>query len=171
MKKLFFLLVPAFLLGLTSCEEGLTYDFEQSITTSIIADIIDNGLKTNAYPFDESETIDLTEIEGLEEYLDRLEDLEIKSAKAMLSGIPDGEEITSLTILVEQAGLSVTLNNLANNGDTLALDIPQAALDSASSLLLTQQAVEVRVMGESSYAPMELTVDVEFLTEVSASIF
>ncbi len=149
-----------------SCEEDLSLDvdvkttFKKTITTDIQSDL-KNGLLSDI-PFYNIDTLDITDNEKLKENIDRFKDLEINKINCKLTGIPENESITELNILIPEAYISVTLNNVSENNNTVELDITPELLNTLATFLYANYKVTIQVSGFSTYAPMQLGVELSF---------
>ncbi len=170
MKTKLFLLLGT-LVMLWSCDEDLlSYDFDTTFNETIVINIEDNNLKTNAFPFESTDTINIEDNEDLEEYLDLLSDITMNEINYKLNGIPEGQEITELNIVIEQTELNVQLNKLTKNNISEVLETNIQALNSVANQLLSSKILIIKTSGISSYAPMHLSVDLEFESTITTSI-
>lgn len=161
--------------ALMSCESINTIDIDTNLKKTIIADVEKpaEGIlikSTASYGFSESNTLDLKDNEDLYDYISRIEELKITSATCKLYGIPTGEEIYGLTVTAEQAGITVTLSGLTENNNEIELGLNNELLDAFGQYLLDNESIEIKIEGSSSYAPMQLSVGLNFKTIVKAKI-
>jgi hypothetical protein len=157
---------------LTSCDE--TVEFDTNLETTILADVEAPTAKSSlkgavTYPFSALEDLDLTENSKVNDYIDRLNEVNVKSITCTFSGIPEGEIITVITISVEAAGLAVTLEDIAND-NSVTLDISPELLNTVSELITDNHKITIGVSGFSTYAPMTLTTVVSASASVSAKV-
>lgn len=169
--KIKLVLVAVAILGMIACDDLATVNIDTTVSKDVTVDVEAPSVKNeglNAYSFYKADTIDISENEDLEEYLDNIKELDIYSATCSLNGIPQGEEISELTISAVDAGLSVTLNNITENNRSINLDVSGSVLKALGEQLLTYEKMLISVSGFSSYAPMTLTVSLDFETTVKA---
>jgi hypothetical protein len=159
---------------LTSCDE--TIEFDTNLETTILADVDDNtsGTKSSlkesvSYPFSAEAELDITDNSEVNDYIDRLNEIKVKSITCTFSGIPEGESIITVTISVEGAGLAITLEDIAD-GDSVTLDISPELLNTVSELITDNHEIIISVSGASTYAPMTLSTLVSASASVSAMI-
>lgn len=168
MKKLFILLTSISLIySLTSCEDGLTFDFSADFPLNINIDIQES--KGDSYPFSESKTLNIEDDEEVMEYIDNIKDIDIVEIECTLTGIPRGETISELNIFIEQIGLTIPLVDLTENS-TFILPVSPEMLDAFSSYLYNNHQTTVNVTGISSYAPMTLGVKLLIKSNITASL-
>lgn len=168
MKNLIPVLVALVLFA--SCEEGLLdVKVSTNLTQKMNIDIEDQTLKSTAHPFAHTDTLNLKDNSDINSYLDRIKALDIESASCSISGIPEGEEIPELTISFPQTGISITLLNL-NENSKLDLDITASQFALIEGFLSSQEMLVINVDGTSSYAPMQLNVELTFKTSVTTAV-
>ena len=115
----------------------------------------------------ESDTIDLTDNADLEEYKEKIKEVDVHTVSCTFSGIPTGDTIKSFTISVENTELSETLNNIAVNGTKEELSIATAILTAVGEELMDQEKIVINVSGTTS-VPLTFTVEIAFDSEVKA---
>jgi hypothetical protein len=158
-----------------SCESVNTIDIDTNLKKTIIADVekpLEGALlkSTASYGFSESDTLDLKDNEDLYDYISRINELDITSATCKLSGIPAGEEVSELSVIAEKAGVKVTLSGLTENNNEIELGLSKESLNAFGQYLLDNESIEIKIEGSSSYAPMKLSVGLDFKTIVKAKI-
>lgn len=176
MKKLSLISLAAIgLMALYGCDAN-TIDIDTTLKTTVESNITapasmspDLKVAAMAYPFTSSQKLSLKDNEDVKKYLDRLEDINIKSVTCMFSGIPASQTITELKIAVTAADMVVNVTTVVNNS-SITLEIPKAQLDKVSQILLDQQEITITVSGKSTYAPMTLSTALSFATTIQAKV-
>lgn len=158
---------------LSGCE-SITTDFDTNLKTTILADIKVPSEKSSlkdvtTYPFSATKVLDIKENSRINEYIDRLKEINVKSVTCTFSGIPEGEAITELNISVQSVALDVTLEDLVN-GVSVTLDISPNILNSLSLELTDNQQITIMISGESTFAPMVLNTLMDMPVTVTATV-
>jgi hypothetical protein len=164
------LLTGAFILN--SCED-MDVNVETSFKKQITVDVEETGKQVNSdsyFPFSETDILDISDNEAVEENIDSFKDLEVRSVTCKLTGIPDGESISELTITIPEALISVTLTNINENNNAITLDISNDLLNALENFLFENHSITIQVNGGSTYAPMQLGVELEFAATIITSI-
>jgi len=156
-----------------SCEEGLNVNvnttFKKNITTDIKADLKSGNTLSNI-PFYNVDTLDITDNEKVKENIDRFKELKISKINCKLTGIPENESITELNIVIPEALITVTLNNISENNNTILLDVTPELLNALATFLYANNRVAIQVNGFSTYAPMQLGVELSFESTIVTEI-
>lgn len=175
MKKITaFTVVLAGLLIVNSCD-SLTTSFDTNLSTTILVDVEQpqegkSGLKdAHTYPFSATKTLSIKDNSQINDYIDRLREINVNIVTATFTGIPSGETITELAITIESVDLNVTLEDLVN-GVSVTLDISPQLLDDLSEELLDAQQITIGVSGYSTFAPMILSTLMDFEVTVTANV-
>ena len=178
MKSKLFLIAIA-VIGLISCEDLTTIDVETTLSKTLTAEIEEEDLtgvlnikstKVGGFPFYETDVINLSENEDLKDKLDDINQMDVLGITCKLNGIPEGEAIQELTVFSTTVGLSIILTNLTENNSEIKLDVSVAVLKALGEQLLQYEELEVGISGTSSYAPMTLSVKLNFETKVKANV-
>jgi hypothetical protein len=149
------------------CEEELTFSFNADFPIDFnIA--IQESKTTGSFPFNDNGTINILENEEVLKYIERIKELEILQIVCTLNGIPTGERIITLSFAVQNTIFTVSLENLSEN-NTFVLPIDSNKLSALSTYLLDNQQILVNINGVSSYAPMELGVNLKFVSKIIAT--
>jgi hypothetical protein len=168
MKKLFILLaVISLIFTHSSCEDALTFDFSADFPLNMNIDIQES--KSNSYPFSESKTLNIEDEEEVMEYIENIKEIDIVEIECTLTGIPTGETISELNIIIEQIGLTIPLVDLTENS-TFILPVSPELLDAFSLYLYNNHQTTVNVTGISSYAPMTLGVKLLIKSNITATL-
>ncbi len=170
MKTKLFLLFGVIAMFWSCDEDVLTYKFDTTLKQTTIIDIEDNSLKSNAFPFESIDTLNLEDNEDLKKYIDLLNEIVINEISYSLNGIPKGETITKLNIAIEQTDFNVQLLKLSENNTEAVLKISADKLKTVSTSLLTNKKLIIKTIGESTYAPMQLSVELDFDSSITTSL-
>lgn len=169
MKKLLLGLIAIVLL--MSCEDDLlTYNVEAHLTKDITADIESSDLKNSVYSFEVTDTLNLEDVDALQDYLNRIREINIKESKCVFTGLPSGETITDFTIVAEAVGMDISFLDVFENNAIANLDLAQDIIDAIGSQLLDQNMLVVTISGKSSFAPMQLGVKLDFFADVTTAL-
>lgn len=159
--------ILSFVIVLSSCEDGLTLKFDTNFRLEMTIDVED--VKSDTYLFANTEVLNVEDEEEIEEYLNRIKEIEVTEVECRLRRIPSGAEIKTLNISVEEVGINITLENITEDY-TLILPITPELLDALSQYVYNNMTITVKVSGESSYAPMDFDVNFLFKSKVTASV-
>ncbi len=166
------LLLALIILG--SCDR-ITTNFDTNLTTTILADVqlpadVKSTLKDlTTYPFSASEKLDVRDNSKVNDYIDRLKEINVQSITATFTGIPTGETINELNISIQSVALDLTLDNL-ENGLSVTLDVSPNLLNAISNELTDKHEITINISGESTYAPMTLSTLMDFQVSVTAKV-
>lgn len=167
MKKLNVLTLTLFLISMAfvSCEEGLNVNIDATFQKKITANIVDSKKSEQAtplVPFFVMDSLDISEEPDVQDNIERLKDLEVKKVTCTLTGIPENQSISELNITIPETGLAVTLNSINENNNTVTLDITPELLNALAQFLYSNYQITIIVSGFSTYAPMQLGVELSF---------
>ena len=109
-QTILFFVIAAF--AMMSCEDMNTIDIDTNLNKTIVAEITKpaegNLLKaSNSYDFSATDTLNLKDNEDLYDYINRINELNVTSANLKLNGIPTGEFINELSIIIAEAGIDI----------------------------------------------------------------
>lgn len=153
----------------------ITTDFDTNLRITILADVEKppekkSGLKDAAtYPFSATEVLDIKDNSKINDYIDRLKEIEVQSIKCTFSGIPAGETITEFNISFSPVGINITLENITS-GASVTLDVSPQLLDNISKQLTDNQPITINISGQSTYAPMVLSTLIDIPVAVTARV-
>lgn len=170
-KLLFALTIVSFGLFNTACEE-ITFDFDtkfQNTTQISIEDSKKSTSNLSTYLFSESDSINLENNEEVMKHINDIQKLNINQTNCILSGIPEGQEISSLTFQVSEIDLSITMDKISANDSIIPLIIPSDKLTEIEKLLLNKHLVNYNFSGNSTYAPMILSIKIGFESTISVA--
>lgn len=177
--KIKLLVCAVAILGMVACEDLGTVDIDTTFSKTIVADVYEASPTASAflksasdsgYSFYESDTIDLTENNDIQEYIENINELDIYQVTCKLNGIPEGDTISYLTIASTNVGFSASLYDLTENDSIYDIAISAGFLKSLGEELLTNEKLEVNISGISTYAPMTLSISLYLKTIVKANV-
>ena len=166
------LLVVLIILG--GCD-SITTDFDTNLRTTILADVqlpaeVKSTLKdVTTYSFNASQKLDIKDNSKINDYIDRLKEINVQSITCTFTGIPSGETITELNISIQSVALDLALENL-ENGISVTLDVSNHLLNAISNELTDKHEITISVSGESTHAPMTLSTLMDFQVSVTARV-
>jgi hypothetical protein len=161
-------LIIGLLLTLNACEDLLTFKFDTNFRVNMNIDVDDDG-KSDTFPFTNTELLNIEDDEEVAEQIEMIKGLEITEIECTITGIPSGESIPELNVVVEEIDLTVTLTNVTEDY-TLVLPISDELLNVLSTYLFENHQTTITVSGESTYAPMVLGVNLLFNSTVEAAL-
>jgi hypothetical protein len=162
------------LLIFNSCE-STTVDFDTNLKTTIVAEVdapqtVAIELKATAgYPFSASQKLHIQDNSKVNDYIDRLKEMNVKSITATFTGIEEGETLTELNISIESVALDVTLQNVTE-GQSITLDVSATVLNAISDLLIEEKEITISISGYSTFAPMTFNTLMDFAVTISAKV-
>ncbi len=169
MKKnvLFLMMMAATFMLFQSCDDLLDVNFDAEFSTNMNIDVAET--KADGYAFSESRTLNITDDDEVEKYIDRIKDLEITEIECALTGIPIGESLPELSVKVVELNMQIDLTDITENS-TFILPVTDALLKSLGNYLKENHQSTITVFGTSTYAPMVLGVKLTYKTKVTASL-
>lgn len=175
MKKFNLLSIFVFLVTLSfiSCEEEMGIDVNTTFNKNIKIDITESKKSTDtlsAIPFYSADTLDISDNDEIQKNLDKIKELEISKVTCTLTGIPENESITELNLLIPEAALNITLKNLTQNNTSITLDVSTELLDGLAAFLFANYKITIQTSGFSTYAPMQLGVDLSFESTIKTGL-
>jgi hypothetical protein len=172
MKQIITLLAgAAILLAINGCD-SVTTDFDTNLNKTILAEVaeVKSGTKDAVtYPFNATDVLDIRDNSKINDYFDRLKEINVNSIACTFTGIPSGETVTELTISIPSAGLGITLTDL-DNATQVTLDVSPQILDAISKRLIETHEITIGISGRSTYAPMTLSTLMSFAVTVKARV-
>lgn len=166
-KTVLFLMISAVFLLFQSCDDLLDVNFDAEFSTNMNIDVAET--KADGYAFSESRTLNITDDDEVEKYIDRIKDLEITEIECSLTGIPAGESLPELSVKVDELNMQVDMTNITENS-IFVLPVNDALLNSLGNYLQDNHQTTITVFGTSTYAPMVLGVKLTFKSKVTASL-
>ncbi len=170
-QMLFFLVGAAVLLAINGCD-AITTDFDTNLNKTILAEVaeVKSGTKDAVtYPFNTTDVLDIRDNSKINDYFDRLKEINVNSITCTFTGIPSGETVAELTISIPSAGLEVKLTDI-DNATQVTLDVTPQILDAVSKRLIETHEITIGISGRSTYAPMTLSTLMNFAVTVKARV-
>ncbi|QIA07315.1 hypothetical protein [Draconibacterium halophilum] len=175
MKNTFLLLliIPALLFSCDKVDEIKTIEFDTTLSVAIPVTVVEPTAQLSKsaeaeFSFSQSQTIRLSDIDEISNYLDKLKAIEINGMEIAFSNLGEGEEINSIDISVTGAGTLVTLTNISANNTVQNPDVDNAVLMQAATILNATKEVELTVSGTTNTAPMNFIVNMDFDCHIEA---
>ena len=162
------LTIVGLLFTFSSCEDALTFKFDSNFKVNMDVDIKNNA-KSNTYPFTHTSILNIEDDKDVADQIEEIKDLQVTQIECTITGIPTGESIPELNVMVENINLTVTLTNVTEN-HTLTLTVSDELLDALGNYLFENHQTNITVSGESTYAPMVLGLDLTFHSKIEASL-
>lgn len=151
-----------------ACEDGLAFKFDANFMVKMDIDVKDTG-KSSTYPFTYTSLLNIEDDKDVADKIEQIKSLEITEVECTITGIPSGESVLELNIMVEDINLTVTLTNITEN-NTLVLPVSDKLLDALGKFLYDNHQTSITVSGASTYAPMVLGVNLLFNSKIEASL-
>jgi hypothetical protein len=174
MRRISILLVfaPA-LFFIKGCDK-ITTDFDTNLNKTIRADVVAPQAKSGTmdvvtYPFNVTDVLEIKDNSKINDYIDRLKEINVKSVTVTFTGIPAGQTITELGISMPSVGLAINLFDIENNSQ-VTLDVNPEYLNAISKRLLDTHEITIEISGRSTYAPMTLSTLMSFAVTVKAKV-
>ena len=147
-------------------------EFEMTIPVVVTETAIatKSGSSVTSYSYNKSHTFSLSENDDLDDYLDRIKEIDLQNLSVEIFGLQAGQEIESLTISASGVGTVVTLNNLTPSSGKLSPTVSQDKLNEVAATLKDNNEVTVTVNGSSNYAPMSFNVNLAMDAIVEAGL-
>lgn len=160
--------IAGLLFTFNACEDALTFKIDTEFKVKMDVDVKDTG-KSVTYPFTSSGLLNIEDDKDVAEQIEQIKGLEITQVECTITGIPLGQSIPVLNVMVEDINLTVTLTNITEN-NTLTLSVSDELLDALGVFLYENHQTNITVSGESTYAPMVLGVSLTFHSNIEASL-
>ena len=147
---------------------------ELTITTNLTADIpvvvavgksADLFSEANAVNFSGSSTLSLAGNPDLEDYLEKIREVDLKSVVITVNGLSAGQIINSITVSVSGSGELGTQTNISSASNSFTPAVNASVYSKAEADLLADQEITVTATGSAS-GPMIFTVHLNFTSDV-----
>ena len=172
------LLIAAAVLGLIACEGLTTINIDTVLSKSLSVEVLNNtelirgDVKSTSelsFPFYETDTINLKENDDLNEYLDKINEMEVYKVTCKISGLTQGQTVQELTVFCPTIGVELPLFDITEFNTEIDLEASGEMLKSVGEYLLQYEELIVGVKGFVSNAPLDFKVELNFETKVKAS--
>uniref|UniRef100_UPI0032175DAA hypothetical protein n=1 Tax=uncultured Draconibacterium sp. TaxID=1573823 RepID=UPI0032175DAA len=156
-------------------EDANTIDFDTSISIDIPVAVLNPAALTTKsatadYSFSASQTMKLSEIGEIGDYLNKLKSIDIENPEVTFSNLAEGEEIKTIEISVTGVGVLATFSNITNANATHTPSIDNALLTQVATILYATKEVTVTVAGTTNTAPMDFTINMDFDVHIEAEV-
>ena len=147
---------------------------ELTITTNLTADIpvivapgksADLISEANAVNFSGSSTLSLAGNPDLEDYLEKIREVDLKSVVITVNGLSAGQTISTITVSVAGSGELGTQTNISSASNSFTPAVNASVYSQAEADLLADQEITVTATGTASGA-MSFTVHLNFTSDI-----
>jgi hypothetical protein len=172
-RTIFFLALAPVLIIINGCDK-FTTDFDTNLNKTIQADVVATQAKSGilevvTFPFNATDVLEIKDNSKINDYIDRLKEINVNSITATFTGIPAGQTISELSISMPSVGVVINLTGIENNSQ-VTLDVNQEYLNAISGRLLDTHEITIEISGRSTYAPMTLSTLMSFAVTVKAKV-
>lgn len=173
MKKIYLIIIPMTIL-LTGCEwiGGLfSKDIGTDLTVTIPVDATaeKSALEATAVSFSASETLSLEDNRDLEDYLDNIKNIDLKSLVVTVNGLGPAQVLNTISIEAEGVGVMATYSNITAEANSFTPDVDKKKLTAAADKLLTDKKLTFTVNGTIS-GPLAFFVRLTFDAVIKAGL-
>lgn len=149
---------------------------EITITTDLTADIpvvvgieksADLISEATAVNFSGTATLSLADNSDLEDYLEKIREVDLKSVVITVNGLSAGQTINSITVAVTGSGELGTQTNITSTSNSFTPVVNATVFSKAEAALLANNEITVTATGTAS-GPMAFTVHLNFDTAIVA---
>ncbi|WP_372752630.1 hypothetical protein [Labilibaculum sp.] len=175
MKKTLLILF-AIVTGFTSCDKVNDlktkefYDIELSKETVITVNTAEAvSIKADeAYAFSETINLNLSDIDDIKDYLNKLEDVDVTSVNCEITGLSGGE-IQTLIISVPDLNFEFEFTEVSEN-QSLFVNFTAVQLDAIADALLKNKTLKITISGTVSEQPSSFTIETLALVDVEVEV-
>ena len=148
---------------------------EITISTNLTADIpvvvapgksADITSEANA-GFSGTATLSLADNPDIEDYLEKIREIDLKSVVITVNGLSSGQTINTVTVAVTGSGELGTQTNITSTSNSFTPEVNTTVYNKAEEDLLANKEITVTATGDAS-GPMTFTVHLNFTTDVVA---
>jgi hypothetical protein len=143
---------------------NLTADIPVVVAVGKSADLISEATAVN---FSGSATLSLADNPDIEDYLDKIREVDLKSVVITVNGLSAGQTINSVTVSVTGSGELGTQTNITSASNSFTPAVNASVYSQAEADLLADHEITVTATGNASGA-MTFTVHLNFTTDVVA---
>ena len=150
---------------------------EITISTDLTADIpvvvapgksADLTSEANA-GFSGTATLSLADNPDIEDYLEKIREVDLKSVVITVNGLSAGQTIHTVTVAVTGSGELGTQTNITSTSNSFTPEVNTTVYNKAEAALLANKEITVTATGDAS-GPMTFTVHLNFTAEVVAGV-
>jgi hypothetical protein len=142
---------------------NLTADIPVIVAPGKSADLITD---VNA-AFSGTAKLSLADNPDIEDYLDKIREVDLKSVVITVNGLTAGQTISTVTVTVTGSGELGTQTNITSANNSFTPAVNATVYSKAEAALLADQEITVTATGNASEA-MTFTVHLNFTTDVVA---
>jgi hypothetical protein len=143
---------------------NLTADIPVIVAPVKSADLI---TEANAVNFSGTATLSLADNPDIEDYLDKIREIDLKSVVITVNGLSAGQTISTITVAVTGSGELGTQTNITSASNSFTPEVNASVYSQAEAALLANNEITITATGSASGA-MTFTVHCNFTTAVVA---
>jgi hypothetical protein len=143
---------------------NLTADIPVIVAPGKSADLISEATAVN---FSGSATLSLADNPDIEDYLEKIREIDLKSVVITVNGLSAGQTINSITVAVTGSGELGTQTNITSTSNSFTPVVNATVYSKAEAALLANNEITITATGSAS-GPMAFTVKCNFTTDVVA---
>ena len=143
---------------------NLTADIPVIVAPGKSADLISEA---NAVNFSGTATLSLADNPDIEDYLEKIREVDLKSVVITVNGLTSGQTINTVTVAVTGSGELGTQTNITSASNSFTPEVNATVYSKAEAALLANNEITVTATGSASGA-MTFTVHLNFTTDVVA---
>ena len=143
---------------------NLTADIPVIVAPGKSADLISD---VNAVNFSGTATLSLADNPDIEDYLEKIREVNLKSVVITVNGLTSGQTINTVTVAVTGSGELGTQTNITSASNSFTPEVNATVYSKAEAALLANNEITVTATGNASGA-MTFTVHLNFTTDVVA---
>jgi hypothetical protein len=143
---------------------NLTADIPVVVGIGKSADLISEATAVN---FSGSATLSLADNPDIEDYLEKIREIDLKSVVITVNGLSAGQTINSITVAVTGSGELGTQTNITSTSNSFTPAVNATVYSKAEAALLANNEITITATGSAS-GPMAFTVKCNFTTDVVA---
>lgn len=143
---------------------NLTADIPVVVAPGKSADLISDA---TAVSFSGTATLSLADNPDIEDYLEKIREIDLKSVVITVNGLSAGQTINTVTVAVTGSGELGTQTNITSASNSFTPAVNATVYGKAEAALLADQEITITATGNAS-GPMAFTVRCNFTTAVVA---
>lgn len=143
---------------------NLTADIPVVVVEGKSAELISEATAVN---FSGTATLSLADNPDIEEYLEKIREVDLKSVVVTVNGLSAGQTISTVTVTVTGSGELGTQTNITSTSNSFTPVVNASVYNQAEAALLANNEITVTATGSASGA-MTFTVHLNFTTDIVA---
>lgn len=158
MKPIFLLLFASMVLisGCEKIKDATSVKVDTSFEVDFPVTVVPEK-STATLTFSATEVISLADNADLEEYLSKIDEIDINNLVITVSGLTDGQSINSLSLNASGIGNVLTLTGITMSNNSFTPDVSADILNQMGDKLRDEESLTLTVSGETS-GPMTFMV-------------